>query len=77
MLVCVFRGMIRHTACLTRICLHHFSGDQLLGVDVNGVRLALDSLPNDPDLLNELTSHKVHLRSGDPVLLSQSTMLKC
>ena len=39
-------------------------GDQLLGVDVNGVRLALESLPNDPDLLNELTSHKVRFWPG-------------
>lgn len=31
----------------------------MLGVDVNGVRLALESLPNDPELLNELTTHKV------------------
>ena len=37
----------------------YLKGDQLLGVDVNGVRLALESLPNDPELLNELTTHKV------------------
>ena len=34
-------------------------GTQLLGVDVNGARISLESLPNDPDLLTELTSHKV------------------
>lgn len=34
-------------------------GTKLLGVDTNGVRLKIDSLPNDPNLLNELTSHKV------------------
>mmetsp|Transcript_6803 Transcript_6803/g.11277 ORF Transcript_6803/g.11277 Transcript_6803/m.11277 type:complete len:686 (-) Transcript_6803:136-2193(-) len=34
-------------------------GGQLLGVDVDGSRLRIDSLPNDPDLLNQLTTHKV------------------
>jgi len=34
-------------------------GTKLLGVDTDGVRLKIDSLPNDPSLLNELTSHKV------------------
>lgn len=34
-------------------------GGQLLGVDVDGSRLRIDSLPNDPDLLSQLTSHKV------------------
>ena len=34
-------------------------GTQLLGVDVNGVRLAIEALPNDPDLLTQLTQHKV------------------
>ena len=34
-------------------------GSQLLGVDVDGSRLKIDTLPNDPDLLNQLTSHKV------------------
>jgi hypothetical protein len=36
-------------------------GSQLLGVDVDGSRLRIDSLPNDPDLLTQLTSHKVNL----------------
>ena len=34
-------------------------GTQLMGVDADGVRIGLESLPNDPDLLSELTSHKV------------------
>ena len=34
-------------------------GTQLLGVDVDGVRLGIESLPNDPGLLTELTKHKV------------------
>lgn len=34
-------------------------GTKLLGVDTDGVRLKIESLPNDPTLLNELTSHKV------------------
>lgn len=34
-------------------------GTQLLGVDVDGVRVKIESLPNDPSLLTELTDHKV------------------
>jgi cell division protease FtsH len=34
-------------------------GSQLLGVDVDGTRMTIGALPNDPDLLNQLTSHKV------------------
>merc|ERR1719253_2542371 len=34
-------------------------GTQLLGVDTDGTRLKIESLPNDPDLLTELTGHKV------------------
>jgi ATP-dependent Zn protease len=34
-------------------------GTKLLGVDNNGVRLKIESLPNDPDLLSQLTGHKV------------------
>jgi len=34
-------------------------GTQLLGVDVDGARIKLEALPNDPDLLTQLTSHKV------------------
>lgn len=34
-------------------------GTKLLGVDTNGVRLKIESLPNDPDLLSQLTNHKV------------------
>ena len=34
-------------------------GSQLLGVDVDGSRLRIDTLPNDPDLLSQLTEHKV------------------
>jgi hypothetical protein len=34
-------------------------GTQLLGVDVDGARVKIEALPNDPDLLTQLTSHKV------------------
>ena len=34
-------------------------GSQLLGVDVDGTRVKIEALPNDPDLLTALTSHKV------------------
>jgi ATP-dependent Zn protease len=34
-------------------------GTQLLGVDVDGARVKIEALPNDPNLLTELTSHKV------------------
>mmetsp|Transcript_7508 Transcript_7508/g.11763 ORF Transcript_7508/g.11763 Transcript_7508/m.11763 type:complete len:681 (-) Transcript_7508:150-2192(-) len=34
-------------------------GSQLLGVDVDGDRIKIETLPNDPDLLNQLTKHKV------------------
>merc|ERR1719273_1424230 len=34
-------------------------GTKLLGVDADGVRVKIESLPNDPDLLASLTSHKV------------------
>ena len=34
-------------------------GSQLLGVDVDGSRLKIEALPNDPDLLTQLTNHKV------------------
>jgi len=34
-------------------------GTQLLGVDTDGVRLKIEALPNDPELLNVLTQHKV------------------
>jgi len=34
-------------------------GTKLLGVDTDGGRIKIDALPNDPDLLNQLTAHKV------------------
>jgi len=34
-------------------------GTQLLGVDVDGTRLKIEALPNDPSLLSQLTDHKV------------------
>lgn len=34
-------------------------GTQLLGVDVDGIRVKIEALPNDPDLLTQLTNHKV------------------
>ena len=36
-------------------------GTQLLGVDVDGTRLKIEALPNDPGLLTQLTDHKVRL----------------
>jgi hypothetical protein len=36
-------------------------GTQLLGVDVDGIRVKIEALPNDPDLLNDLTTHKVRV----------------
>ncbi len=36
-------------------------GTQLLGVDVDGTRLKIEALPNDPGLLSQLTDHKVCL----------------
>jgi hypothetical protein len=37
-------------------------GSQLLGVDVDGARVKIEALPNDPDLLTQLTTHKVHTK---------------
>ena len=37
-------------------------GTQLLGVDVDGARLKIEALPNDPTFLTELTSHDVRIR---------------
>lgn len=34
-------------------------GTKLLGVDTDGARIQIESLPSDPDLLTQLTSHKV------------------
>ena len=34
-------------------------GQQLLAIDTDGNRHKLDAIPNDPELLNTLTSHKV------------------
>ena len=36
-------------------------GTRLLGVDTDGTRIAIEALPNDPDLLTSLTSHKVRI----------------
>ena len=38
-------------------------GSQLLGVDVDGTRVKIEALPNDPDLLTSLTTHKVNTQS--------------
>jgi cell division protease FtsH len=38
-------------------------GTRLLGVDTDGTRIAIEALPNDPDLLTELTNHKVRTRA--------------
>ena len=40
-------------------CTFSADGTQLLGVDTEGVRIKIEALPNDPDLLTQLTSHKV------------------
>merc|ERR1719384_987968 len=34
-------------------------GTKLLGIDTDGVRVKIEALPNDPDLLTSLTTHKV------------------
>lgn len=34
-------------------------GTKLLGVDTDGVRIKIEALPNDPELLTSLTTHKV------------------
>jgi len=34
-------------------------GTKLLGIDADGARIKIEALPNDPDLLTQLTSHKV------------------
>jgi cell division protease FtsH len=36
-------------------------GTNMLGVDVHGTRFKIEALPNDPDLLTQLTEHKVRL----------------
>lgn len=38
-------------------------GSELLGVDVDGARIKIEALPNDPELLTQLTTHKVRLES--------------
>lgn len=38
-------------------------GTQLLGVDVDGARVQIEALPNDLDLLTQLTNHKVRIDS--------------
>ena len=40
-------------------------GSQLLGVDVDGTRIKIEALPNDPELLTELTTHKVSILFED------------
>lgn len=36
-----------------------YDGKKLIAVDTDGVRVKLDSIPNDPELLTILTKHKV------------------
>eukprot|EP00568_Trieres_chinensis_P005372 CAMPEP_0183306868 /NCGR_PEP_ID=MMETSP0160_2-20130417/15172_1 /TAXON_ID=2839 ORGANISM="Odontella Sinensis, Strain Grunow 1884" /NCGR_SAMPLE_ID=MMETSP0160_2 /ASSEMBLY_ACC=CAM_ASM_000250 /LENGTH=196 /DNA_ID=CAMNT_0025470339 /DNA_START=132 /DNA_END=719 /DNA_ORIENTATION=+ len=57
-------------------------GTQLLGVDTDGVRVKIGALPNDPDLLTQLTNHKVDVTvlpvnqgEGDLGQLAQSLIL--
>ncbi len=58
-------------------------GSQLLGVDVDGSRLKIDTLPNDPDLLAQLTSHKVRDRrtkqyhGHSTLVVAGRTLLAC
>lgn len=40
-------------------------GSELLGVDVDGTRIKIEALPNDPDLLTQLTTHKVRLERNN------------
>jgi cell division protease FtsH len=47
-------------------------GTQLLGVDVDGARVQIEALPNDPDLLTELTHHKVRHTKTNPILLAKT-----
>ena len=35
-------------------------GTSLIGADIDGVRIKIDSLPSDPDLLTQLSDHQVH-----------------
>lgn len=53
-------------------------GSQLLGVDVDGARVKIEALPNDPSLLTELTSHKAsyHGRSTVFSVLSSLILIK-
>lgn len=44
-------------------------GTQLLGVDVDGARLKIEALPNDPDLLTQLTNHKVCIKIFEHVII--------
>jgi cell division protease FtsH len=50
-------------------------GTQLLGVDVDGIRLKIEALPNDPDLLTQLTNHKVRNDSFREIVGSQAIHL--
>ena len=58
-------------------------GSQLLGVDVDGTRIKIEALPNDPNLLSELTEHKVRIlvtkkcSSGSPTELCFSGGCHC
>jgi ATP-dependent Zn protease len=44
-------------------------GTQLLGVDVDGARVKIEALPNDPELLNSLTTHKVSCSKTNETIL--------
>ena len=50
-------------------------GTQLLGVDADGVRLKIEALPNDPDLLTQLTSHKVRLICAGIIVRANNTSI--
>ena len=49
-------------------------GTQLLGVDVDGTRLKIQSLPNDPDLLSQLTTHKVRPKKPSSSMVGRNSL---
>ena len=54
-------------------------GTNMIGVDIEGIRFKIEALPNDPDLLTQLTEHKVyvlHPDRGFACFASNSTHLR-
>jgi len=52
-------------------------GTQLLGVDNDGTRLKIESLPNDPGLLSQLTDHKVRACRAVQYNIVQYSTVQC